>query len=335
MKFLQLKKSLKEAKPSPAYLFEGEEQYFKEKGESLLKDKFLSEPSLNFSTFEGENLKGASLQELISALDSFPFLSEKRIVKVTDFYPSEKEYETYLKKYFASPQETTILLIINSQAPKGKYFDLKKAPNVVTVDCSRADEETVLRWIYTKFKRSGIEADTETCERVMQYCLGDMARIVGETDKLVAYAQGGKKLSVEDVDAVVYKDSNYKAYEMTNALGMKNYNKYLSVMNELLAKGLDEMSILNIVCSYYRTMFEISLLKKTDAETAKILNMKEFAVKANRRQADMIGLKKVKESYSAIVKGINAVKSGELTPQSALLKINAALFFTLEANNIA
>ena len=98
MKFVLFKKSLEEG-AAPVYLFDGEEEYFKERGEEMLKEKFLGEPSLNYTSFRGETLKGDAISSLIAAAESFPFMSEKRIVKVTDFYPTEREYTAYLKKY--------------------------------------------------------------------------------------------------------------------------------------------------------------------------------------------------------------------------------------------
>lgn len=332
MKFVLFKKSL-EAGADPIYLFDGEEEYFKARGEEMLRERFLCEPSINFSSMHGETLKGSSLTSLTAAAESFPFLSEKRMVKVTDLYPSEHDYENYLKKYFEDPQQSTILLIVNSRPPKGKYFDLKKAPHVTHVDCSRADEETTLRWIYTRFRRAGISADTECCERVMRYCLSDMSRIAGETDKLIAFAGEGGALTAEDVDAVVYRDADYKLWEMTNALGMNNKSRYLSVLSDLLSKGVDEMSVLNTLCAYYRTLYEIRILHKTDAETAQILGMKEYAVKANRRQSGGLKEEWVRECYFYLFGAINDVKNGVLSPEGALLKANAKLFFGAEGNN--
>ena len=43
MKFVLFKKSLEEG-AAPVYLFDGEEEYFKERGEEMLKAKFLQEP---------------------------------------------------------------------------------------------------------------------------------------------------------------------------------------------------------------------------------------------------------------------------------------------------
>lgn len=331
MKFVFFKKSLEEG-AAPIYLFEGEEEYFKERGEEMLKEKFLGEPSLNFSAFRGEQLKGAAMTALTAAAQSFPFLSDKRIVKVTDFYPTEKEYETYLKKYFEDPPRETILLIVNSAAQKGKGADLKKAPNVTYVDCGRADDDTVLRWIYTRFKREGIAADTECCERIMRYCLGDMSRISGETEKLIAFAGKGGSIRAEDVDDIVYRDSDYKIYEMTGAFGARNYGKFLSVQRELMERGADESAILNAICSYFRGMLDICLLGKGDAETARALGMKEYAVKMSRRQANSIGAKRVRDCWGYVYSAVNTVKSGGISAQAALLKVNAQLFFGGSAN---
>ena len=330
MKFVLFKNSLKEG-AALIYLFDGEEEYFKERGEEMLKERFLGEPSLNYSAFHGETLKGAALSSLVAAAQSFPFMSEKRIVKVTDFYPTEKEYETYLKGYFENPSADTILLIVNSSRPKGK-FDLKKMPNVTYVDCGKADEETVLRWIYTQFRRAGVRADTDCCERVMHYCLGDMSRIAGETEKLIAYAGQGGAVSPEDVDAVVYKDAEYKTYEMTGAFGAGNYAKFLSVQRELMEKGADEGAVLNALCAYLRSLLEILLLKKSDAETARALGMNEYAVKMSRRQANAVGAARVRDCWEYVYAAISGVRSGELTAPAALLKVNAQLFYGEDAN---
>lgn len=332
MKFVLFKKSLEEG-AAPIYLFEGEEEYFKKRGEEMLLEKFVAEPSLDFVAYDGSALKGGEMSAVAAAAQCFPFLSEKRIVKVSDFFPTEKEYETYLKGYFEDPQPSTVLLIVNSAKPKGKGFDLKKMPNVTYVDCSRADEETVMRWIFTRFKREGIAADAEVCERIMRYCLADMSRVAGETEKLVAFAGKGGRVTSDDVDEIVYRDTDYRIYEMTGAVSAGNYTKYASVMYELMSKGVDEMNLLNGLCSYFRTLFEIAALKKSDAETAAALGMKEYAVKMSRRQASAFSPSKLKECYFFLNRSIGEVKSGALTPQGALLRANTEIFFGLRANN--
>ena len=130
MKYVDFKKFTDENGACPIYLFEGEEVYFRERGEALLKGRFLQEPTLDYSAFEGVSLKGDKMQALIDAVNTFPFVSERRVVKVTEFYPTEKEYESYLKGLFENPPASSILLILNSSKGKAGTASLAKKPNV-------------------------------------------------------------------------------------------------------------------------------------------------------------------------------------------------------------
>ncbi len=174
MKYVDFKKFTDENGAQPIYLFEGEEVYFREKGEAMLKARFLQDATLDFTSLEGNTLKGEKIKGLIDAVDSFPFLSEKRMVKVSEFYPTEKEYESYLKPLFENPPASGVLMIFNGGKGKAGSAALVKKPNVTYVDCGRSDEETIKKWIYLTCKRAGIYADSLTCGKLASYCVFDM-----------------------------------------------------------------------------------------------------------------------------------------------------------------
>lgn len=48
MKYVEFRKFTDENGAQPIYLFEGEEGYFREKGEQLLKTRFVQEPTLDY-----------------------------------------------------------------------------------------------------------------------------------------------------------------------------------------------------------------------------------------------------------------------------------------------
>ena len=143
MKYVDFRKFTDEHGAQPIYLFEGEELYFREKGEALLRSRFVQEPMLDFVAFDGSSLKGDKISALISALNSFPFISEKRFVKVTEFYPNEKDFLQYVKGIFENPSPTSILFISNTNKEKAGGMSLSKQPNVTYVDCGKSDEETI------------------------------------------------------------------------------------------------------------------------------------------------------------------------------------------------
>ena len=329
MKYVDFKKFTDENGACPIYLFEGEEVYFRERGEALLKGRFLQEPTLDYSAFEGATLKGDKMQALIDAVNTFPFVSERRVVKVTEFYPTEKEYESYLKGLFENPPASSILLILNSSKGKAGAASLAKKPNVTFVDCSRSDEETIKKWIYLTCKKAGVYADGITCGKLASYCVFDMSRIAMETEKLLGYcvSTGVERLTDEIVDALVYPDTEYKKYELSNALARKNYSAFMRILKDLLAHGYNETELLSTLASYFKSLYEVSISRGSDGEIATVLGLKEYAVKKNREQAAKFTKEELLEYYNAVFHAISALKCGELTPAGALKFVTAKLFF--------
>jgi len=321
MKYTQLKKSLSEG-VSPIYLLQGEELYFLDNGAKMFM-QFITEPSLNYTAFDGAFVKN-NPKDFISAVYSFPFMSEKRLIKVRDYFPTEREFEK-VEEVFSSPCETTILLIVNSSAGKGA--DLKKKPNVTYVDCSRASDEDVVKWIYITLKRAGIYADAAICKSVADYCVMNMARVAAECEKLIQYAGSGGTLTQEDVDRVVYQDSDYKIYELTSAVARGNYSAFCSITSELMQKGFDEIGLLSSLSYYYKNLYDSLCLTGSDAEAAKILGAKEYAVKKNRQQARLMGKEKLKKYIDAFYTAVSDIKNGRMSASSAFKVVTAKIFF--------
>ena len=329
MKYVEFKKFTDENGASPIYLFEGEEVYFREKGEALLKVRFLQEPTLDYSAFEGASLKGDKMVALVDAVNSFPFVSERRVVKVTEFYPTEKEYEAHLKTLFENPPSSSILLILNTSKGKAGTASLAKKPNVTFVDCARSDEETIKKWIYLTCKKAGVYADGITCGKLASYCVFDMSRIAMETEKLLGYCvpKGIGRLTDEIVDALVYPDTEYKKYELSNALARKNYSAFMRILNDLLSHGYNETELLSTLASYFKTLYEVAVCRGSDGEIATALGLKEYAVKKNREQAAKFTKEEILEYYNTVYGAICALKCGEFTPAGALKTVTAKLFF--------
>ena len=330
MKYVDFRKFTDENGARPIYLFEGEEVYFREKGEALLKSRFLQEPTLDYIAFDGATLKGDKIKSLVDAVNCFPFLSDRRVVKVTEFYPTEKEFDFYLKDTFNNPPKDSILLIINGGKPsKKESAALAKKPNVTYVDCAKSDEETIKKWIFLTCKKEGVYADGITCGKLASYCTFDMARISRETEKLLSYCQATntERLTDELVDELVYPDSEYKIYELANALARKNYSAYMKIIDDLTVRGFNETSLLSSLASYFKGLYEVSLCKGSDSEVAAMLGVKEYAAKKNREQASKFTKEELLHLYNGVFGAISGIKCGELSPPSALKSVTAKLFF--------
>lgn len=324
MKYTELKNSIAGG-ASSVYLLEGDDAYFRMKGEEQIKAAFLEMPELNYTSFDGDTLKGGGITALTSAVRNYPFMAERRIVRVSEFYPTDGEYEQYLKPLFENFPSTSILIIVNSGAKKG--YDIKRKRAVTYVDCNRAELDTVTKWAYLTLKRAGITAATATCEAIASYCLCDMARVSVEVEKLIVY-KGSGELTREEVDALVYKDADFRMYELNNAAAAGNYTKFCVIADELVQKSGDEAYLLSGLFNYFKNLLTISETGGTNAELALLLKMKEYGVKKGREYADIMGAERLKNLVAYIYGAISDMKSGRITPQSAFQSVENAIFFS-------
>ncbi len=325
MEYVQLKDDIKEG-ARPVYLLEGNDAYFRIHAEKQIRDAFSEMPELNYSSYDGADIKGSAFSAFTAALQAFPFMAEKRIIKVSEFYPSESEFERYLKPLFENFPSTTILIIVNSQGKKG--VDLKRKKAVTYVNCNKSDEETVTRWAYITFKRAGISASQEACGAIAAYCLSDMSRVSREVEKLTEWAKDAGKVTRADVDELVYKDADYRIYEMTNCVARRDYASFAAISDDLLSKGLDENALISSLATYFKNLLYIVSSGERDGEIASALKMTEWGVKKSREQARAIGAERLSTLFSGTYSLASALKSGEMTPHGAFKTALAKVFFS-------
>ena len=101
----------------------------------------------------------------------------------------------------------------------------------------------------------------------------------------------------------------------------------MKIIKELSVKGFNETSLLSSLASYFRTLYETSLLSGSDRDVAAALGIKEYAAKKNREQCSKFKRGDLLLIYESIYGAISDIKSGKLTPPSALKWVTARLFF--------
>ncbi len=322
MKFTELAKQLKES-VAPFYLVEGEEGYFRDHAVRSIRSACnISQPLFNDVRLEGEDVKGTSLASKLYAL---PLFDEKRLVRVYDFYPTEREWENDLKPYAESPCPTTVLVIVNAGKKGG--VDLRRKKGVVYVDCSREDREMLSRWLFNLMRKEGLNADTESVERMVDYCGQDAARLKQETDKLKFLLGEGGKVTPAVVEENVAKDVEYKLYELTQAASGRNFTRFSEILDDLLVKGFDENAVLSSLVSHFKSLTEISRMKGSDEEIGKVIGMHPYGVKRSRETVRRMGAERAEELYQSLYRLLAGMRGGLYLKTGALNAAIAKIFF--------
>ena len=325
MKFTQLAKSLQEEGLSPVYLIEGEEGYFRDRAvESIRAACALSQPLLNDVRFEVETLKGEKLQAFRDGLYALPFFDEKRLVRAYEFYPTEREWEL-LKGYTEAPCPSTVLVIVNSGK---KGTDLKKKKGVVHVDCSRADRDTLARWLFALMKRSGLQPDGDAMELMVKFCAQDAARMKTETEKLRLLLGEGGRVTCAVVEENIAKDAEYKIFELTQAASKRNFTLFSEILFDLMNKGYDENAVLSSLTAHFKTLVEVARVRGTDEDVGEKLGMHPYSVKTSREIARRLGAGRTEELYRSLYELTARMRGGLYLKMGALSAALAKIFFS-------
>lgn len=313
MKFTEFKNRLSDGEERSIYLFEGEDAYFGARGLTLLKEKFVTEPQLNFASFD--NVK--DVEELAASLFGLPFMSKKRLTAVREFYPDKKDIKGKLKTYLENPPPESILAIINSS----NCENLKKFDSVTVVDCGKSDVQLLVRWIKAEAAKSNVYIDGESAKLVAEYCLSDMTRIENETHKLIDYAGEGGAVSAADVNNLVAKDAEYKIYEMTDYIAKRKADKALTVLKDMLYKGEPPQKLLVSIYNYFRKLLMVSISDMSKEELCKALNMKEYAMQKTMSQAAQFKPRSLKNAVDMLADADYGIKSGVLSADGKLFSV--------------
>lgn len=324
MKFTELAKKLQE-EIAPFYLIEGEEGYFRDHAvKSIRAACGITQPLLNDVRLEGEDLKG-ELAALADKLYALPLFDARRLVRIYDFYPTEREWETFLKPYAENPCSTTILLLVNAGKKGG--VDIKRKKGVVYVDCSRAEKDMLSRWLYSLMRREGLQPESAAVERMVAYCGSDAARMKQETEKLRLLLGEGGRVTPAVVEENVAKDIEYKLYELTQAASKRDLTAFSEILNDLTVKGYDGNAVLSALVSHFKSLVEIAHMRGSDEEIGKTIGMHPYGVKRSRETVRHLGAERAEELYLALYCLLSGMRSGRYLKTGALDAAIAKIFF--------
>lgn len=302
MKYIEFKNELKSGKEFAVYLLEGEDAFFRESAVTLLKDKFITEPELNLVNLDAD----CSVNQLITSLEGYPFMSKKRMTIIREFYPKQDFFNSGLKQYLENPFSESLLVIINEKPCEA----LKKYPTICLVECSKADTQLLIKWVKARCAQSGINIDGETANTLIEFCLSDMTRIKTETDKLISYVGDGDSISLQDVKNMVEQDMEYKVYELTDCVAKKNFLMALSIIKDMTNKGEPSQRILSYIYSYFRRLLHVAISDMPNVEIAKAFGVKEYAVTKMKQQSAMFKKRALKNAVDVLSDADYKIKNG-------------------------
>ncbi len=253
---------------------------FQKEIDKLIKEKKFLDASID--TFD---LEEVPLENALEDLDTYGFLSSKKVIILTNIenlkYDENKKDLEHLFKYIKNPNPDNLLIIYSHGNNTLKTIkELKKICKVIEVNISIKD--------YIKNTFKDYKIDFKAINMLEEYCLGDFTKVVSECEKLKNYKYDDKVITIDDIDTLVMKklgDSRDLTFAFSRSIAEKDKKTALKNYKELLEYNIEPLSIIGLLASQIRIIYQVKLLEDKgmrDKEIADTLSEKEFRIKKTR-----------------------------------------------------
>lgn len=271
-----------------AYLIFGEQDLLLESALEQLKRALgeVADLDFNMETFDGES---ADVDMVVSACNTLPFASERRLVIVRGVEKMSKDATDRLVAYLADPAPTTILALVAKKIAKNTrlYKAVEKLGGLIAREAPKPSEYP--RRVQEMFARKGKRVSLEGAELLVNSVGRDLRRLDVEVDKAVAFAGDRTELTETDIREVTATTARAKAYELGGAIAERNCAQALALVNRLLGDGESVYALHAIALRQVRDLIVArAVLDRGDGSTyeiARAVGRPDWQVKNLGRQA--------------------------------------------------
>ena len=255
------------------YLFTGEEEYMMNLALKTMKDKYVDEDfeTLNYTNLEG---KDTSIDEIVNATETLPFMSQKKLIVLKDvalFFKELKDSQKKeLYKILDNLGDFLILIFLDSDSSLNKntklYREAKKQDR--QVDFSKLYGQDRNKFISKIAKANGKEISAPNIKHFLgQSGYGgkdsslNLYELENEFLKIVDYAKGDE-ISKEDIDSILIKSIDTNIFEFLDAFNNKKLDRSLMLLNVMVESGEPVGRIFFMMVRQVRLVLGCLLYKK-------------------------------------------------------------------------
>lgn len=324
-----LKKQL--SQPAALYLLWGEEKYLLKRTALRLIQRLGGE---NFPEFNrNEFSSGAAVEAVADAVLALPFMAGHKCVAVSDFNPEERSQQELDQLYelLESLPETTSLVLwyptLDLDGKKSaKWKKLLQAAGKAgcTLQFPRKEAGDLRRLLAKEAEKQGCVLPRPSADRLLEYAGPDLKLLLGELEKLCAYALGGgrKEITPEMVEEMTPKSTETTVFLMANALVAGEYEKAYGLLDTLFYQNEEPILVLGSLASAYVDMYRVKAALEsglTNTAPGEYAHYKSpYRLKSAERAARWMTPGNIKECLDLLMEADLALKGSRLDSRLVL-----------------
>lgn len=343
----ELKKQLDAESFAPVYFFYGPETYIV----SSFVKRFLKKagavpfPDFNVQRFDGGE---ATVDAIADAVESLPFMAERKCVTVCDF-DVETCSSTEQKKLYElldRLSETTSLLFYCTgvevdikRSAKWKKFIAEVAKKGIVTCMERRTQPDLEKLLCAAASKRGCELSRQDAARLIDYAGNDLETLYHEMEKLCSYVESGS-ITREVIDKLATRNLETTVFMLGKAIVAGNYDKAYQVLDLLFYQNEEPVNVLAALSAVYLDLYRVRAAVQSGfsaQEPAKYFDYKkkEFRLRNAERDVRPLSLSMLRGSLNVLLETDVALKSARGNRRIMMDEMIARLLIIAQKEKIA
>ncbi len=286
-------------------------------------DRFVSEEEQGFDLIKIEAEKNW-LAQALNALNTLPVLSSRRFVFIKSSSMKDQQWKELVEAIPGLPS-SSYLVLLHHGSPDGRLKAVKelKKKGVVKEIPPRQGKE-LREWIEKKFHQAGLRISREAVTLLESSFARAQGLLEQEIEKALLYFADRDQVVADDLSQIISRDcilEDKAIFRLVDYVGEKKSGPALSLLQEFLVSGGNEMHILVMVARQYRLILLSKELKQQGLGYKKIasrLNQHSYPIKKSLGQAYKYSYQELERALIRVNEANLDIIHGRLPPPLAL-----------------
>ncbi len=277
---------MKERKLKAAYLFIGDEAFFRKRCRDAVLRFLVPEDTRDFSLYDFD-LAETEVVEVLdrartpSLMAPFQVFFVRGVKELYGRGSHDAEFDA-IKAYFDNPNPDALIVFVADHisipsdprrmemTDRDRYVRIKETLGEFcnVVELSRVEEGEAVKWIADQAATENVKVDADAARELVDALGGDMMLVSNELEKLLLFVGEKKRITLGDVETMVLAAKQRSLYELTDAISAKDRVKALQVLDAILSTADGEEAAIGhlyMLAKTFRQMLVIFERKVRDS----------------------------------------------------------------------
>lgn len=291
--------------------------------ENYINDFIKKNKINNVIKYDYNDIAIDSVIEEVSYLDLF---GEKKLIILynSKFLTSEETLDNkYFEDYINSQNQANYLFLITyseSLDERKKLVKLLRNKSNV-VEFNKFSEYDAYKYVSNLFKEDGYEIEDKSIKEIVSRLSSNASMIRNEINKLKLYKIDDKKINIEDVLNVTSILPEDNVFKLVTAVTNNNKEEIFKLYNDLKTIGVDEISLIGLISSEFRFMYQVKVLLsdgKTKNEIVSLLKSHPYKTEITMKKVTSFKEEKLLDILYKLSLMDVSIKTGEIDKSYAL-----------------